>query len=153
MMARKMKIHDQNDLRKTCYKANNMTLTYIVVFVQSLSCVWFFAIPWTAACQASLSLPISWSLLKLMSAELVMPSNQLIFCRPQPLPSIFLSIRVFSMSWLFASGGQSIGASTSTSVLPMNIQGWFLEDGPRDSQESSPRPQLESINSLTQLSL
>ena len=95
-MARKMKIHDQNDLRKTCYKANNMTLTYIVVFVQSLSCVWFFAIPWTAACQASLSLPISWSLLKLMSAELVMPSNQLIFCHPiLLLPSILPSIRVF----------------------------------------------------------
>ena len=53
--------------------------------------------PWTAACQASLSFTISWSLLKLMSTELVMPSNQLILCHPLfLLPSIFPSIRVFS---------------------------------------------------------
>ena len=52
--------------------------------------------PWTAACQASLSITNSWSLLKLMSIELVMPSNHLIFCHPLLLPSIFLSIRVFS---------------------------------------------------------
>ena len=53
--------------------------------------------PWTAACQASLSVPISQSLLKLMSIELMMPSNHLIFCRPLLLlPSIFPSITVFS---------------------------------------------------------
>ena len=51
--------------------------------------------PWTAACQASLSFTIFWSLLKLMSIELVMPSNHLIICHPL-LPSIFPSIRVFS---------------------------------------------------------
>ena len=51
--------------------------------------------PWTAACQASLSFTISWSLLKLMSIELVMPSNPLILCHPLLLPSIFPSIRVF----------------------------------------------------------
>ena len=53
--------------------------------------------PWTAACQASLSFTISWSLLKLMSIELVIPSNHLILCCPLlPLPSVFPSIRVFS---------------------------------------------------------
>ena len=54
------------------------------------------AIPWTAARQASLSITNSWSLLKLMSIELVMPSHHLILCRPLLLPSIFPSIRVFS---------------------------------------------------------
>ena len=53
-----------------------------------------------------------------------MPSNHFILCHPLFLPSIFPSIRVFSKSWLFISGGQSIGASAS--VLPMNIQDWFL---------------------------
>ena len=70
------------------------------------------------------SFPISWSLLKFMSVELVMPSNHLILCcLLLLLPSIFPSIRVFPVSWLFASDGQNIGASAW--VLPMNIQGWF----------------------------
>ena len=65
--------------------------------VQSLSHVQLFATPWTAAHQASLSITSSWSLLKLMSIESVMPSNHLILCRPLLLlPSIFPSIRVFS---------------------------------------------------------
>ena len=65
--------------------------------VQSLSCVQLFAIPWTAACQASLSITNSWSLIRLMSIESVMPSNHLMFCRPLLLlPSVFPSIRVFS---------------------------------------------------------
>ena len=65
--------------------------------VQSLSCVRLFVTPWTAACQASLSITNSWSLLKLMSIQLVMPSNHLILCHPLLfLPSIFPSIRVFS---------------------------------------------------------
>ena len=67
------------------------------VSVQSLSLVQLFATPWTAALQASLSITNSWSLLKLMSIELVMPSNHLILCHPLVLlPSIFPSIRVFS---------------------------------------------------------
>ena len=67
----------------------------------------------------------SLSLLKLLSIESVMPSNHLILRHPLLLlPSIFPSIRVFPMSWLFASGGQSIQASASASVLPMNIQRW-----------------------------
>ena len=65
--------------------------------VQSLSCVWLFATPWTAAHQASLSITNYWSLPKLMSTESVMPSNHLILCCPLLLPpSIFPSIRVFS---------------------------------------------------------
>ena len=82
------------------------------------------ATPWTAAWQASLSITNSWSLLKFMSIELVMPSNHLILCCPLLLPSIFLSIKVFSNESA-TSGGQSTGASASVSVLPMNIQSWF----------------------------
>ena len=64
---------------------------------QSISCVWLFVIPWTAARQASLFFTVPKSLLKLMSAGSVMPSNHLIFCCPLLLlPSIFPSIRVFS---------------------------------------------------------
>ena len=63
------------------------------------------------------------SLLKLMSIQVVMPSNHLILCHPLLfLPSTFPSIRVFPVSQFFASGGQSIGASASASVLPMNIE-------------------------------
>ena len=62
------------------------------------------------------------SLPKLMSIESMMPSNHLILCSPLLLPSIFPSIRVFSNESVFTSGGQSIGASASASVLPMNIQ-------------------------------
>ena len=69
----------------------------IAVVVQSLSCVWLFVTPWTAAHQASLSFTISQSLLKFMSIDLLMPSNHLILCCPLLLlPSIFPSIRVFS---------------------------------------------------------
>ena len=65
--------------------------------VQLLSCVWLFAAPWTAACQAFLSITNSWGLLKLMSVKLVMPFNHLILCHLLLLlPSIFPSIRVFS---------------------------------------------------------
>ena len=65
--------------------------------VQSLSRVQLFATPWTTARQASLSVTNSWSLLKLMTMELVMPSNHLILCHPLLLlPSVFPSIRIFS---------------------------------------------------------
>ena len=93
---------------------------------QSLSHVRLFVTPWTAAHQASLSNTISRSLLKLMFFESVMPYNHLILCCPLLLPpSIFPSIRVFQMSQFFASGGQSIGVSSSASVLPMNVQDRF----------------------------
>ena len=68
----------------------------MIVVVQSLSRVQLFVAPWTATRQASLSFSISWSLLRLMSIESVMPSNHLILCCPLLLlPSIFPSIRVF----------------------------------------------------------
>ena len=72
------------------------------------------------------SITNSWSLLKLMSIELVMPSNHLILCHllSSCLPS-FPASGSFQMSQSFASGGQSIGASASASVLPMNNQDWF----------------------------
>ena len=63
---------------------------------QSLSRVRLFVTPWTTACQASLSITNSRSLPKPMSIESVMPSSHLIFCHPLLLPSIFLSIRIFS---------------------------------------------------------
>ena len=94
--------------------------------VQLFSHVQLFVTPWTAARQASLFITSSWSLLKLMSMESVMPSNQLILCRPLLLlPSIFPSIRVFSKESALHIRYQSIGVSTSASVLPMNIQDWF----------------------------
>ena len=91
--------------------------------VQSLSRVRLFATPCTAVRQASLSIASSRSLLKLMSIELVMPSNHFILYRPLLLlPSILPSIRVFSNESVLRIGGQSIGVSASASVLPMNIQ-------------------------------
>ena len=84
------------------------------------------ATPWTAARQASLSVTNSRSLLKLMSITSVMLTNHLILCHPLLLlPSIFPSIRVFSVSQFFTSGSQNIGVSASASVLPMSIQDWF----------------------------
>ena len=97
-----------------------MTINYFfIVVVQSLSHVWLFATPWTAAHQASLSFIISQSSLKLLSIESVMPSNHLILCRPLLLlPSVFPSIRVFSsesalhIRWLkYWSFSFSIGPS------------------------------------------
>ena len=81
------------------WQADSLSLRHQGIFssVQSLSHVWLFSTPWTTACQASLSITDSWSLLKLMSIESVMPSNRLILCHPLLLlPSIFPSIRVFS---------------------------------------------------------
>ena len=119
------------------------------------------AIPWTAACQFSLSFTISLSLLRFMSIESVMVSNHHILCHPLLiLPSIFPSIMVglheshgmTPMSQHVISGSQSIGASSK--VLPMNIQGQFplgftsLISLLSKEQESSPAPKFESISSL-----
>ena len=96
------------------------------VVVQSLSCVWLFVTPWTAAHQASLSFTVSWNLLKFMSIEAMMLSNHLILCHPLLLlPLVFPRIRVFLVSYLFTQTGQSIGAWASVSALPMNIHSWF----------------------------
>ena len=90
---------------------HNIRLPALLMFssVQSLSCVQLFAVPWTAASQASLFITNSWSLLRVISIELVMPSNHLILRHPLLLlPSIFPSIRVFSndpedlaMQWIW----------------------------------------------------
>ena len=110
--------------------------------------------PWAAALQASLFITNYQSLLKLMSIELVMPSNHLILCCLLLLPSIFPSIRVFSSESVLHIRSPNIGASASASVLPMIIQDWFplgltccSPCSPRDSQESSPTPQFKSFNS------
>ena len=93
-------------------------LPYICI-VQSFSCLWLcnpmdFSTP---------DFPVLYYL-KIMFIELVMPSNNLILCHPlRPLLSMFPSIK--DSWWLFASGGQNIGASASVSVLPMNSQAWF----------------------------
>ena len=97
--------------------------------VQLLSFVWLFVTPWsqpwTAACRASISITNSWSLLRLMSIESVMPSNHLILCHPFVLPpSIFSSIRVFSNeSFLCIRWPKYWSFSIS---LPMNTKFWFL---------------------------
>ena len=89
-----------NQLSLPCWASLHPAISSLSVqfsSVQSLSRVWLFATPWIAACQASLSITNSWSLLKHMSIELVMPSNHLILCCPLfLLPSIWPSIRVFS---------------------------------------------------------
>ena len=100
------------------YLAFGEGILCIVDVVQLLNHVQLFATPWTTARQSSMPFTVSWSLLKLMSIELMMPSNHLVLCYPRLLlPSIFPSIRVFSNELALC---QSIGASAS--VLPMNIQ-------------------------------
>ena len=110
------------------------------------------AIPWTAACQASLSITNSWSLLKIMSIRSVVPSNHLILCRPLLLlPSIFPSIRVISsesvlrIRWSkYQSFSFSISLSNEYSELISFRIDWF---DLLVVQESSPTPQFKSINS------
>ena len=101
-------------------------LATIFSSVQSLSHIWVFATPWTAAHQASLFITNLRNLLKFMSIESVTPSNHLILCHPLLLlPSIFPSIRVFSNESVLCIRWPNIGVSASASVLPMNIQDWF----------------------------
>ena len=92
---------------------------------QSLSCVWLFSTPWIAACQASLSITNSRSLLRLTSIKSVMPSSHLILWFPfSSCPQSLPASESFPMSQLFTWGGQSTGVSASTSVLPKKSQGW-----------------------------
>ena len=102
----------------------------MIVIVQSFNHVWFFVTPCTEACQASMSFTISWSLLKLMSIESVMPSNHLILCHPLLLPLIFLTIRAFSnesalcISWpRYWSFSFSISPSNEYSGFPLRLTG------------------------------
>ena len=95
-----------------------------IVINQSLSCVQLFVTPWMVACQVSL--PFSHRLLKLISIKPVIPFNHLILCYPFVLlSSIFPRVRVFSEESVPLFSGQCVGVSASTSVLLMNIQGWY----------------------------
>ena len=110
-----------------CFYIYNV-IVYFFQFssVQLLSRVRLFATPWTIAHQASLSITSSRSPPKPISLESVILSNHLILCVPfSSCPQSFPTSESFPVSQFFASGGQSIGVSASTSVLPMNIQGWF----------------------------
>ena len=92
--------------------------------VQSLSHVQLFVTPRTTVCQASLSITNSWSLLKLISIALVMPSNHLILCCPLLLlPSVFPSIRVFSSESVLHIRWPKYWSFSLASILPINIQG------------------------------
>ena len=121
--------------------------------VQSLSCVWLFATPWAAACQASLSITNSQSVL--MFIELVIPYNHLILCCPLILPpSIFPSIRVFSnesvlhMRWpKYWSFSFSISPSSVYSGLISFRIDWLALLDVQGTLESPPAPQFKSINS------
>ena len=135
--------------------------TSFTLVVRLLSRVWLFETPRTVTCQASLSFTVSWSLLKLMPVESVKPSNYLILCCPLLLPSIFPSIRVFSNeSGLFQRAGSShqVAKVLVLQLQHQSCQGIFRVDflydwlgwspcSPRDSRESLPAPQFESINS------
>ena len=131
-----------------------MSPHHVVAIVQSLNRTGLFATPWTAACQASLSLTISQNLLKLKSIESVILSNHLILCHPLLLlPQSSPASGSFPISWPFASGSQSTGASASASVQWIFrvdfLYDWLVWSPccSRDSQESSLAPQFESINS------
>ena len=123
--------------------------------LQSLSCIQLFVTPWTAARQASFSITNFWSSLKLMSIELVMPSNHLILCRPLLLlPSIFPSIRVFSdestlhMRWPKCCGFSfSISPSNEHPGLIFLRMDWLDLPEVQETLKRPPTPQFKSINS------
>ena len=142
-----------------CREAERDIRYYFVV--QSLSCVWLFVIPWTAACQASRSFtfpgvcsnsgPLSWWCPPTISSSIIPFS---------PCPQSFPASGSFVMSCLFASSGQSIGVSASASVLPMNIQGLFpsgltglISLKSKELIESFPAPQLKNQLFAAQTSL
>ena len=123
-------------------------LMVIAVVIQLLSHVQLFVTPLTATWQFSLSFPISWSLLKLMSFESVRPSNHLILSHT-PLPAFSLSWHQGLFQWVTSLHQVAKVFTASALVLPVNIQGWV----PSGlicllSQESSSTPQFKSINSF-----
>ena len=127
-------------LRKTYIIAQKLCLTHcgalkgkevqteeetFIVVIPSLSRVWLFATPWTAAGQASLSFTVTWSLLNFMSIESVMPSSHLILCHPLLLlPSIFPIIKIFSNESVHHIRWPKYGGLGSISALPVNVQDW-----------------------------
>ena len=124
---------------------------WVAVVARSLSHVRLFVTAWTVALQSLLFSALSSIFLKLMSVESVMPSNHLILYHPLLLlPSIFPSIMVFSSELALCIRWPKYWSFSFTIVLPINIPEYWLVGSPcspRDSQESSPAPQLESINS------
>ena len=130
-------------------------MIYVVV-VQLLSHVQHFVTPWAAACQVALSFTVSQSLLKLMSIELVMPSNHLILCLPLLLPSVFPSIRVFSNESVLHIRWPKY-RSFSFSISPSNEYSGLISFrmdslcSPRDAQEFSATLQSNSLSSLHQV--
>ena len=145
-----------------CRRNNIIIMSLFIISqfssVQSLSHVQLFATPWTAACQASLSIINSQSLLKLISIKLVMPSNHLILCRPLLLPlSIFPSIGVFSnesvlcIRWpKYRSFSFSISPSNEYSGLFSFRMDWLdILAAQGTLQNSSLTPQFKSIGSFT----
>ena len=95
---------------------------FTLVVVQLISHVWLFVTPWTATCQASLTITNSQSLLQSQWCHPTISSSVIPF---SSCLQFFPASGSFPVSQIFASGGQSIGASASASVFPMNIQGWF----------------------------
>ena len=118
--------------------------------------VQLFATPWTVACQAFLSITNSWTLLKFMSIESVMlSSHRILYCPLSSCLQSFLASGSSLVSQFFPSGGQSIGASASASVLPMNIQGWFplgltgsISLQSKELSRVFSKPQFKNISSL-----
>jgi len=104
---------------------NSTAMNIGVAIVQLLSCVHLFTNPWTSALQASLSFTISQSLLKLMLSQWCHPSISSLVTPFFSCRQSFPASGSFPVTQLFASGSESIGASASGSVLPMNIWGWF----------------------------
>ena len=157
--------HDWSDLAAVCIYPKLLIypppphlpfVKFFVVVVQLLSHIQLFMIPWTAACQASLPFTISPILLKLMSIELVMPSNHLILCfLLLLLPSTFSSIMVFSNElalrtrwhnyWSFSF---SISPSSEDSGLISFRIDWLDLLAVQGTHKSSPALPLEGINSL-----
>ena len=132
-----------------------MTIMFPFSSVQSLSHVQLFVTPWPVACQASLSITNSQSLLKLMFIESMMTSNHLILCHSLLPASIFPSLRVFSSEslllirwpkyWHFSF---NISPSNEYSGLISFRMGWLDLLAVQGTQASSPTPQFKSINSL-----
>ena len=142
-------IHDKWELFK--HGHGRPYLEGAVFVVQLLRHVQLFATPWTAADQASLFTISQFAQTHVRWCHPAISSSVISF---SSCLQSFPASGSFLMSWLLASGGQIIGASSS--VLPINIQGWFplgltglISLQSKDSQESSPTPQFESINSFT----
>ena len=131
---------------------NPSVFFFAVVVVQSVSRVWLFATPWTTARQVSLSFTISWSLLKLMFIESLIPFNHFILCHPLLLPSVFPSIRVFSNEsavcirwpkyWCFSfsfSPSNEYSGLISKSTWIVRVQNTFPLPTPNQNKQTKPQ--------------